>query len=494
MRARPVPSLLVPAPRTDRGTLRDIAEHALSRAAGGPLVGGNAVHVLRNASENYPAWLASIDGARRRIAFENYIFADDGTGRLFADRLLARARDGVAVRVLYDWMGGLGERTRRMCARLAAGGVEVRSFNPPRLERPLGWLSRDHRKTLVVDGEEAFVSGLCVSDRWSGDPARGRAEWRDTGVALRGPAVADVERAFASAWAAAGPPLQKHDVAARESIAPAGDVSLRVVATEPTQAGLFRLDLLASAMARESLWLADAYFLATSPYVEALRSAARDGVDVRLLVPGASDLRLVSALSRAGYRPLLEAGIRVFEWNGPMMHAKTAVTDGRWARVGSSNANLSSWLGNYELDIWIEDAEIAAAMERSYLQDLEGSTEVVLLRRHVRAASPRPWREPPQGRAARATAGALRIGHTVGAALTGRRPVGPAESRVAATSGLALMVGAIAAVIWPRALSIPLAILGWWLGAGLLLRAVRLAREARRERPAADDRAPPPGP
>jgi cardiolipin synthase len=327
MRARPHLSRIMPPPRTDRGTLRDFAERALSRAGGGPLVPGNAVRVLRNASENYPAWLAAIGSAQRRIAFENYIIADDETGREFAARLVERARAGVVVRLLYDWMGGLGERTRRLCARLAASGVDVRCFNPPHLERPLGWISRDHRKSLVVDGALAYVSGLCVSDRWTADDRRGRPEWRDTGLELRGPAVADVEQAFAVTWAAAGVPLPAPDLSSRSAVAPAGAVAVRVVATEPSQAGLFRLDLLVSALARRSLWLADAYFLATSPYIEALRSAARDGVDVRLLVPGASDLRIVSALSRAGYRPLLEAGIRVFEWNGPMMHSKTAVID-----------------------------------------------------------------------------------------------------------------------------------------------------------------------
>jgi cardiolipin synthase len=343
-------------------------------------------------------------------------------------------------------------------------------------------MSRDHRKALVVDGEVAFVSGLCVSDRWAADERRNIPEWRDTGVELRGPAVADVERAFASVWGTTGAPLPPVDVATREGIALAGDVAVRVVATEPSQAGLFRLDLLISALARRSLWLADAYFLATAPYVEALRAAARDGVDVRLLVPGTSDLRLVSALSRAGYRPLLEAGIRVFEWNGPMMHAKTAVTDRRWARVGSSNSNVSSWLGNYELDVTIENEEVAAGMELSYLEDLEHSTEVVLRRRQLASATPRRLHQPREGRAGRATASAIRIGHAVGAALTGQRPLGPAEARVAAVAGVLLLVSAVAAIVWPRLIAIPAGVLGWWLGSGLVLRAVQLARASRMQR------------
>ena len=137
---------------------------------------------------------------------------------------------------------------------------------------------------------------------------------------------------------------------------PEGEVALRVVAATSGTAGLFRLDTLVAALARKTLWLTDAYYAGTSAYVQALRAAARDGVDVRLLVPGrGSDIALMQAISRAGYRPLLEAGVRVFEWNGPMLHAKTAVADARWARVGSTNLNLASWIGNRELDVVVED-------------------------------------------------------------------------------------------------------------------------------------------
>ncbi|MDF1506513.1 phospholipase D-like domain-containing protein, partial [Roseisolibacter sp. H3M3-2] len=169
--------------------------------------------------------------------------------------------------------------------------------------------------------------------------------------------------------------------ALRPRAAPAGGTAVRVVAGEPWTGGLLRLDQLIAASARESLWLTDAYFAGTPPYVQALLAAARDGVDVRLLVPGGTDIPLLRPLSRAGYRPLLEAGVRVYEWNGPMLHAKTAVSDGRWARVGSTNLNLASWLGNYELDVVVEDAEFAEAMARAYAQDLGNATEIVLERR-----------------------------------------------------------------------------------------------------------------
>jgi cardiolipin synthase A/B len=261
------------------------------------------------------------------------------------------------------------------------------------------------------------------------------------------------------------------------------------VATEPSAAGLFRLDLLVAALAQRSLWLADAYFFGTAPYVEALRAAARDGVDVRLLVPGTSDLSLLSPFSRAGYRPLLEAGIRVFEWNGAMMHAKTAVADGRWARIGSSNLNLSSWLGNYELDLTVEDARFAHDMEERYLADLAQSTEIVLRRRlHLGWRAPRAQRPASAPRAhgrasaGRAAAGAIRVGHAVGAALTGQRTLGPAEARVAAGGGAALVVLAVVATLWPRLVAVPVGILTLWLGFALLIRAVRLSRAHRARR------------
>ena len=232
-----------------------------------------------------------------------------------------------------------------------------------------------------------------------------------------------------------------------------------------------------AAVARQRLWLTDAYFLAGSTYVEALRAASRDGVDVRLLVPGESDLPFLSPFSRAGYRPLLEAGVRVYEWQGAMLHAKTAVADGHWARVGSSNLNLSSWLGNYELDVTVEDDRVAGELERIYREDLEGATEVVLSARKPRLL--RNFRlRPSAGSASPAAAGALRVGHAVGAALTAQRALGPAEARPTAAAGAVPLLAALAA-LWPRLLAVPLAVLGLWLGSALLYRAWRLAHPSR---------------
>jgi cardiolipin synthase len=472
--------------RAPDGSLRVLAEQAFTRAAGAPLVEGNAVELLRDATENFPAWLAALEDARESILFEMYIFAEDEVGNRFAEVLARKARAGVRVRVLRDFVGGLGEASRGFWRRLAAAGVEVRTFNPPRLDSPFGWLGRDHRKCIVVDGRVGFVTGLCVAARWAGDPARGVEPWRDTGVAVRGPAVADLARAFADAWDEVGPPIPEEELPRRERVAREGDVALRVVATIPSGSALYRVDHLVAAIARRTLWITDAYYVGTASYVQALRAAAKDGVDVRLLVPGESDLGAVKRLSIAGYRPLLEAGVRIFEWSGPMLHAKTAVADGRWARVGSSNLNLSSWLANWELDVAVEDERFAREMEAAYEGDLSRAVEIVLARRKVRpvAAVPPP-RSPPLGRRPRegsavAAAGALRLGHAVGAALGGYRVLGPAEVSLLAGAAVALLVLAAVAFLWPRVAATPLAILLVWLAVALLAKARKLRREERR--------------
>jgi cardiolipin synthase len=466
--------------------LRIIADQAFSRAAGAPLVEGNTVQLLCDARENYPAWLEAIHAAEKWIHFESYILRDDRSGREFADALVAATRRGVRVRLLYDWLGAQTATPWMFWARLRKAGIDVRAFNPPRLDSPLGWLSRDHRKMIGVDGRVGFVTGLCVADMWWGRERNNNLDpWRDTGVAVRGPAVADIESAFAEVWAAAGPPLPE-DERVSAPIAQTGQTSLRVIGTKPSVAGLFRLDQLVAALARERLWITDAYFVGASPYVQALIAASHDGVDVRMLVPGSgSDLPVVQRLTQSGYRQLLAAGIRIFEWNGTMVHAKTAVADSKWARVGSSNLNIQSWLGNWELDVAIEDERFARQMEEVFLQDLQNATEVVLSDERVHRVSepPRRTTEPAtpfgrRGRTARtrraATAGALRMGRTFGAALTARRAVGAAEA-VSLMWGIALVAGlGVVGLNWPRALAYPLGVLFLWVAVSWMIQAVRL--------------------
>lgn len=460
---------------------RALAEQAFARSAGAPLISGNAIRLLKDAAENYPAWLEAIGAAGRSVHFENYILADDEVGNGFADALIERAQAGVPVRLVYDWLGVFWKASRRFWNRLREGGVEVRCFNPPRLDSPLGWVSRDHRKLLVVDSEVAFVSGLCVAKLWLGDAERGVAPWRDTGVEIRGPAVIDLERAFARSWAALGPPLPAAEIPEAGSISPAGDVSLRVIATEPSTSGTFRLDQLGVALARQRVWITDAYYLGTPSYVQALIASARDGVDVRMLFTRSSDIPLLKVMSRTGYRTLLEAGVRIFEWNGSLLHAKTAVFDGRWARVGSTNLNLASWVGNCELDVMVEDEGFAREMEEMYLRDLEHATEVVLgPARRVRRPAPPPTasRRERKGSATRAAAGAVRIGNVVSAALTNRRVIEPIESRLLLWMGVLLLAVAVLVFLFPRVFAYPAGAVLAWVALVLIVRAGRSRRRA----------------
>ncbi|MDY0884774.1 phosphatidylserine/phosphatidylglycerophosphate/cardiolipin synthase family protein [Dongia soli] len=516
------------APESPHTALRSLLRNAFSRIADAEFSRGNAARLLCDGPANYPVWLAAIAEAKRVVHLENYIIDDDAVGQQFADALMRAAARGVRCRVLYDWLG-CGIRTpRRFWRMLREAGVEVRCYNPPRLSTPIAWISRDHRKLLTVDGAVAFAGGLCISKNWAPDPSRGRAPWRDTAVEIRGPAVRHLEASFADSWAAAGPPLPPEDlpqdlpVAANEDTAedmatptvPIGDVppsqstdfigplDLWVVAGRPDNMGLYRLQQMVASTVKHRLWLADAYFVATTGYVNTLTDAARAGVDVRLLVPGSSDVPLIKALSLAEYRPLLEAGVRVFEWNGPMMHAKTTVADSCWARVGSSNSNLASWISNRELDITIDDRVFARAMEAMYLRDLRNCTEIVLQAGKVRPGGgyvadeeedadlpPAPagqattWpqhRPNPIGRgsqranAGRLLAGTIGAGSSIGASLSQHRALTSTEARVIAVGGLVLVGLALLAVLAPKLIAYPLAVIAVWIGIALLLRAWRL--------------------
>jgi cardiolipin synthase len=466
----------------DPASERSLLEQAFTRAAGTPLITGNSVRLLRDARENYPPWLAAIAAAEQTIHFETYIIWDDEQGKTFADALATKAQEGVRVRLLYDWLGAVGKTPRRFWEPIIRAGGDVRVFNPPRFSSPLGWLHRDHRKALVVDSEVAFVSGLCVGQQWVGDPAKGIEPWRDTGVELRGPAVDAVERAFARAWAVAG---QRAGIEEEPLVlpraAPAGDVAVRVVASEPWSARMIRLEQLMAAAAQHRLWLTDAYFAGIPEYVQGLRAAARDGVDVRLLVPGTTDISLLQAFSRSGYRPLLEAGVRVYEWCGSMLHAKTALADDQWSRVGSSNLNIASWIGNWELDVAVDDRAFTEEMAGMYLDDLENSTEIVLSdRRVVDRRSDVPSSSTTRrsiGSAGRIAAGAVRLGNTASAMITEHRVLGFAEARAAAMLGGACVIVAIIALVWPAVVAIPLGLLVAWIGGAMIAKAHALRKQ-----------------
>jgi cardiolipin synthase len=463
-----------------------LAGSGFSRVADAALSEGNAIELLRDGPENFPRWLDAIAKAERSVHLENYILQEDGIGTTFADALIAAAGRGVKCRVLYDWMGCRSRTKSRFWDRLRRHGVEVRCYNPPRFGNPLSWISRDHRKVLCVDGEIAFTGGLCIGDDWVGHPDKDIPPWRDTAIVIRGPAVADIDAAFADSWKVEGRAIPVREMSDRKTLSPAGDLKAWVIAGRPDEMSLYRLEQLVAEIAERTLWLTDAYFVGTTGYVHALSGAARAGVDVRLLVPGSNDWPIVGALSRAGYRSLLEAGVRVFEWNGPMLHAKTAVADGCWSRIGSSNSNLASWTSNRELDVTIQDPEFGEAMMAMFEEDLENATEIVLADGRMR--------RPKRKRAGRATrkrrryasrnrlvAGAVGLGATVSAALTRHRTLGSAESGVLFTGGVVVTLLSLTALVVPRLVAYPLAIAGAWIGISLLVRAWRTRRRRKRK-------------
>ena len=466
--------------------LRDtFPQEAFSRIAEAPLIHNNAVRLLRDAAGNYPAWTDAIAAARSYIHFESYIIHEDRQGRLFADAMIEKAKEGVEVRVIYDWLGGLGNTSRRFWDHLRDNGVEVRCYNPFDLTRPLGWITRDHRKVLVVDGEVAYVTGLCIGEMWVGDPDKGIEPWRDTGVELRGGAVAEVDRAFADVWDDLGPGIpervfQNNDGSAKD----AGSISLRVVASKPGNARTYRLDQLIGSLSRETLWLTDAYFAGSAAYVETLRSASMDGVDVRLLLPASTDIAIMRTISRSGYRGLLEAGVRIYEWDGPMVHAKTAVVDGYWSRVGSTNLNVASWLTNCELDVLIEDKDFGRQMQEMFLADLENATEITLNQKR----RPRPHKKSKDGpktssaSSARFAPSAIAIGNALGSTISNnkKRFLGATEARINLTGGVILLIVGLIAFKFPRALSIPLGVIAVWFAVSLFIASYKLFKQAKK--------------
>jgi cardiolipin synthase A/B len=432
----------------------DELTRAVDRAAGARPVGGNRLEHYADSPRALDVMLTAIAAARSTIHFENYIIRDDATGRRFAGALADRARAGVRVRVLYDAFGSFGT-SHRFWRGLRQAGAEVRAFHPLLTPRPFELLQRDHRKLVVTDGSWAMLGGLCIGDEWAGDPARGRRPWRDTMVAVCGPAAAALDVAFARIWRRAGGALPADELAADP--APCGNSTVRVVEGVPGRARVYRAVQLLAASAAERLWITDAYLIAPAPLYASLIDAARSGVDVRLLVPGASDLPVVRSVTRVGYRELLRAGVRVFEYQGPMIHAKTLVVDRRWARVGSSNLNVSSLLTNFELDIAAECEELTGELAAQFRRDLAASREIVLRPRRlplpprlVGAPAPEPGGDTPHKRSG------YELGAVAVVAL--RRVAGGLRRAIASTAALACAGAGVLLLVFPRAMAIVLAV------------------------------------
>jgi cardiolipin synthase len=454
-----------------------VVDRALDRVTGSRAIPGNAVRLLTDGPQIYEAALAAIAGARSWIHFDNYIIRDDRTGWRFLEALVGRAAAGVRVRVLSDWLGSLGT-SRRFWESLRQQGVEVRVFGPPRVLDLAANLVRNHRKLIVVDGVIALTGGFCIADEWAGDPERGRLPWRETGIEIRGPAAAALDLAFARVWAAAGDgPLPADELAADTPAA--GSSVVRVIAGEPGRDRLYRtMDLLLSS-STQRFWVTDAYFVAPRRLHQSLLDAARDGVDVRLLVPHSSDLPWIRNLTRIGYRSLLRGGVRIYEWEGPILHAKSAVADGRWTRIGSSNLNPSSLLGNWELDVLVDDPALAAQLEERFRRDVDRSAEVS--RRLILVPKPLAPVAPTALTITRT--GQMPIPeHRRGLRERGRRTL-VSLYQVAAAARLAtfgplsvlFLLGAALFVLLPGPMAILFAVLFVWVGAATAVHAVRSA-------------------
>ena len=459
----------------------EFIEECFDRVTGSRLIGGNDVKLLKDGAENYPAWLEAIENARSRIYFESYIIHDDAQGQIFAEALIKKASEGVEVKIIYDWLGGFGKTSRKFWRKLRNGGAQVRCYNPPKLTDPLMILCRDHRKNLVVDGRVAFISGLCVGQDWIGFPEKNIPAWRDTGVQLRGAAVVEAEIAFAEIWAELGEPLDQTKLSKHEDFpAQRGKTTLRVIGSVPASSHIYRIDQILAAGVRESMWITDAYFIGVPSYLQSLQSAAQDGIDVRVLVPQSTDIALIRDTTRSTYRPLLESGVRVFEWNGSMVHSKTAVFDGRFSRVGSTNMNIASWFGNYELDVIIEDEDFGRQMQEMFLEDLKNSTEIVLAdteRVSLRKRRRKLRKEKKGGGSVRkATAGAINAATSIGSAIAKQTKLGAAEAKLLFMVGTVLLILALLLIFFPRIASIPLIVFLLLLAFSTLLKAARSYR------------------
>lgn len=338
---------------------------------------GNRAKLLRDGAEAYPRMLEAIRRAERLVLLEMYTFAEDPTGRRFAAALSERAQAGVDVRVLYDAIGSR-DATREFFGRMRAQGIHVVEFHPlHRFWLGLQHRRRNHRKLLVVDGVVAFVGGLNLARAYAPETDGGLG-WRDTQVELKGPVVADLAGMFFELWARERKRDPRPDVRATEPVKPG--IPARVLSSH---AFLRRWEIgqnykHALYNARERIWIANPYFLPSSKFRRALRKAVRRGVDVRILVPARSDVAPALLASQRMFAKYLKWGIRIFEWPGPMMHAKTAVIDGRWSTIGSYNIDHLSLFHNYELTSILVGGAFGGKMETMFEQDFARCHELHL--------------------------------------------------------------------------------------------------------------------
>jgi cardiolipin synthase len=341
------------------------------------LVPGNDVRLLRNGAEVFPAWLDAIRAARERISLEMYIFNDDTIGKRFGDALAAAAARGVTVRLLYDFIG-CRDASPGFFPRLREAGVHVIAYHRYRMWRPRVWalFRRNHRKTLVCDGEVAFTGGLNIADEWL-PLADGGGGWKDAAIEVRGPAVTALEAVFLQTWNRRSPRRLQVDPAALPRPAAAGAAPLVVVSNTELRErfAIRRAALHALRESRRRVLLANPYFVPDGGILRALCKAAARGVDVRVLVPEESDSLTLDFAARATFSRLLAAGVRIFQ-NHAVVHTKALVVDDVFASIGSYNLDHRSLAYNLEVVVNVIDSGLALAVGRMLDEDMTGGEEI----------------------------------------------------------------------------------------------------------------------
>jgi len=356
---------------------------------GSPLTAGNRVDLLQDGPNTYQAMIAAIGAARDHINMETYIIEDDDVGQRFAATLIAKQQEGVQVNLIRDSVGTISTPTE-FFTRLAEAGINVLEFNPVNpLSAKVGWdvNQRDHRKLLVVDGRIAFLGGINISSVYSGGSFRlrskvrpdGKLPWRDTDLRLEGPVVGELQKLFIETWEKQkGEPLAARDYfpAAQR----AGSEVVRAIGSSPDEPYSLIYATLISAMrsAETEIWLTNAYFVPDPQLLATLKEAVARGVDVKLMLPSSTDSWLVLHAGRAYYTELLTAGVKIHERRDALLHVKTAVIDGVWSTVGSTNFDWRSFLHNQEVNAVVLGIGFGDKMRGAFLADLAESNEITL--------------------------------------------------------------------------------------------------------------------
>jgi cardiolipin synthase len=344
----------------------------------GELIAGNSLRLLRNGAQVFPAWLAAIAAARERISLEMYIFNDDTVGRRFGDALAAAAARGVTVRLLYDFIG-CRDASPGFFQRLRQAGVRVVVYHRYHFWRPRFWalFRRNHRKTLVCDGQVAFTGGLNIADEWL-PLSEGGGGWKDAVVEVRGPAVAALESVFLETWNRRSSRRFRLDPVGLPRPSREGAAAVAVVANTELRErfAIRRAALHAVRESRRRIVLANPYFVPDRGVLRALCQAAERGVDVRLLVPEESDSRTLDYAARATFAPLLRAGVRIFQ-NKAVVHSKALAVDDDFVSVGSYNLDHRSLAYNLEVVVNALDPTLNAAVAGMLLEDMAEGEEIL---------------------------------------------------------------------------------------------------------------------